>query len=202
LNYDRHSIGVRYSAGHREATRARILEAAGRLFRARGYAATGIDAVMSAAELTAGAFYSHFASKEALFAETMRTTLAATTRRWAELGAEVDESARPRFFVERYLSPEHRDQMETGCAMASLAAEAARAGEETQRAVETEWKGYLDGMEACLRGPRRAERAIAIFAVCVGGIVLSRAVSDAALSDRILKACKRAALGLADPADA
>lgn len=190
---------MRYPPGHREATRARILEVAGRLFRARGYAATGIDAVMSAADLTAGAFYSHFASKEALLAETMRTALAATAKRWAEALAGVEESARVRAFVERYLSPQHRDEMETGCAVAALAAEAARAGEETQRAVEGELAAFLGQMEKSLRGGHRAERALAIFALCVGGILLSRAVADEALSDRALKACKRAALGLVGP---
>jgi AcrR family transcriptional regulator len=190
---------MRYPPGHREATRARILEVAGRLFRARGYAATGIDAVMSAADLTAGAFYSHFASKEALFAETMRTTLAATTKRWAEVLAGVEETARVRAFIERYLSPEHRDDVETGCAVAALAAEAARAGEETQRAVEGELPGFLKEMETSLRGGHRTERAVAIFALCVGGVLLARAVKDAALSDRVLKACRRAALRLASP---
>jgi TetR/AcrR family transcriptional repressor of nem operon len=188
---------VRYPPGHREATRARILDAASRLFRERGYAATGVDAVMSAAELTAGAFYSHFASKEALFAATMRSTLASTAQIWRDALADVDESARAEAFIDRYLSPRHRDSMETGCALASLAPDAARAGDETKRAVDDEWGGFLAGIESSLRGGHRAERAIAIFALCAGGVLLSRAVADAAFSDRILKACKRAARGLA-----
>jgi TetR/AcrR family transcriptional repressor of nem operon len=188
---------VRYPPGHREATRARILDAAGRLFRARGYAATGVDAVMAAAELTAGAFYSHFKSKDDLFASTMRSTLAGTAKTWREQLARVDEGARVEAFIERYLSPLHRESMETGCAIASLGSEAARAGDETKRAVEEEWGGFLSEMESSLRGGHRAERAIAIFAVCAGGVLLSRAVANAALSDRILAACKRAARNLA-----
>ncbi len=188
---------MRYSAGHREATRARILSAASRLFRARGYAATGIDAVMSAADLTAGGFYSHFASKDALFAETLRTTLADTAKSWGEALGAVEESARVDAFIDRYLSPGHRDAMESGCAIASLGAEAARAGDETKRAVEDEWGGFLSAMESSLRGPRRAERAIAIFALAAGGVLLARAVADGGLSKRILEACKRAAHDLA-----
>jgi AcrR family transcriptional regulator len=188
---------VRYPPGHREATRARILDAASRLFRAQGYAATGIDAVMSTAKLTAGAFYSHFASKDALFAATMRSTLAGTAKMWREQLARVDEGARVDAFIERYLSREHRDAMESGCAIASLGSEAARAGDETKGAVEEEWRGFLTEMEASLRGGQRAERAIAIFALCAGGVVLSRAVTGSDFSDRILKACKRAARSLA-----
>jgi TetR/AcrR family transcriptional repressor of nem operon len=187
---------VRYPPGHREATRARILDAAGRLFRARGYAATGIDAVMSAADLTAGAFYSHFASKDALFAATMRATLAAAAQSWRDGLAKVDEGERALAFIDRYLSPQHRDAMESGCALASLASEAARAGDETKRAIDDEWGGFLAGLESSLQGKHRAERAIAIFALCAGGILLSRAVANAALSDRILKACGRAARDL------
>jgi len=187
---------VRYPPGHREATRARILEAAGKLFRSRGYAATGVDAVMSAAELTAGAFYSHFASKDALFAATLRSTLADAAKSWREGLAGVDEGARVDTFIERYLSTQHRDAAEVGCALASLGPEAARAGDETKRAVDEEWGGFLTWMESSLRGSHRAERAIAIFALCAGGVLLSRAVADAAFSERILKACKRAARNL------
>jgi TetR/AcrR family transcriptional repressor of nem operon len=152
---------------------------------------------MSAAELTAGGFYAHFASKEALFAATMRSTLAGTAQSWRETLAEVEEGARVDAFIDRYLSPLHRDSMETGCALASLACDAARAGDETKRAVDDEWGGFLARIESSLRGGHRAERAIAIFALCAGGVLLARAVADAAFSDRILKACKRAARELA-----
>ena len=49
-------------------TRDRILAAAGLLFRSHGVDAVGVDAIMHAAGLTHGGFYSHFASKEALVA--------------------------------------------------------------------------------------------------------------------------------------
>jgi TetR/AcrR family transcriptional repressor of nem operon len=62
---------MRYPAGHKRQTRERILRVAGRLFRKQGYAATGVDAVMASAELTAAAFYSHFRSKEELLAATL-----------------------------------------------------------------------------------------------------------------------------------
>ena len=42
------------SAEHKERTRARILAAAGRVFRRQGYAATAVDAVMAEAGLTRG----------------------------------------------------------------------------------------------------------------------------------------------------
>ena len=62
---------MRYRKDHKQQTNQRILRAAGRLFRKQGYAATGVDAVMKSAYLTAGGFYSHFHSKEELLAETL-----------------------------------------------------------------------------------------------------------------------------------
>lgn len=47
-----------------EETRRRILEAAVRLFGERGYGETGLVDIVEAAELSKGAFYYHFSSKE------------------------------------------------------------------------------------------------------------------------------------------
>jgi len=105
---------MRYAAGHREQTRARILRAAGKVFRRQGYHAAGVDKVMEEAGLTAGGFYAHFASKEALLAETLAPAAAGalcsepiehlTGRAWAEA------------FVERYLGPAHLIKTEDGFA--------------------------------------------------------------------------------------
>jgi AcrR family transcriptional regulator len=61
-------------------TRERIKEAALPLFAQRGYAATSIAAIETAAGLAprAGAFYRHFASKEALFQELARERITET----------------------------------------------------------------------------------------------------------------------------
>ena len=48
------------------SARTRILEAAFKLVRARGYSATSVDELCKAAGVTKGAFFHHFASKEAL----------------------------------------------------------------------------------------------------------------------------------------
>ena len=50
-------------AEQKERTRRRLLEAAGRLFAARGYVATGLDEIAEEAGLTKGAVYSNFTSK-------------------------------------------------------------------------------------------------------------------------------------------
>jgi AcrR family transcriptional regulator len=50
-----------------EATRARLIKIAGKLFGTRGYEATSIEDVLERAEVSKGALYHHFPSKEALF---------------------------------------------------------------------------------------------------------------------------------------
>jgi TetR/AcrR family transcriptional regulator, transcriptional repressor for nem operon len=55
---------MHYSKDHKQATRKRILDPAGRRFKEDGIDGAGVAAVMSDADLTNGAFYARFASKE------------------------------------------------------------------------------------------------------------------------------------------
>lgn len=58
----------------RTETAQRVLEAALSLFYERGFRATSIRDIMSACNLTSGAFYNHFSSKDAVLYEICRTT--------------------------------------------------------------------------------------------------------------------------------
>ena len=114
---------MRYGKGHKQATRQRILEAAGRRFEQDGIDGAGIAAVMSDAGLTNGAFYAHFASKEDLVANVLADQLRAQRQNFdsqppAREGLEA--------FIRAYLSPEYRDQRADGCPSAALLDEIAR----------------------------------------------------------------------------
>ncbi len=52
-----------------EETRSHILDVAGELFAERGYDATSVAGICARAGVTKGAFYHHFASKQAVFLE-------------------------------------------------------------------------------------------------------------------------------------
>lgn len=54
------------SAGKPETARNRLLDAALRIFREKGYHATSVDELCTAAGVTKGAFFHHFRSKEDL----------------------------------------------------------------------------------------------------------------------------------------
>src|SRR5260370_22398391 len=76
-------------AQRRAATIAAIISAAGKLFTARGFAATSIDDIASIAGVAKGAVYHHFESKEQIFQrvfEQMTGALAAEVAATAAAG--------------------------------------------------------------------------------------------------------------------
>jgi TetR/AcrR family transcriptional repressor of nem operon len=186
---------MRYPADQREKTSERILRSAGRLFRGRGYAATGIDAVMSSAQLTAGAFYSHFRSKEDLLAETMDAIFRESgDDRPPELTA-LQGHEWLRAFAKFYLSTGHRNSAECGCPIPALAAEVARVGGRTRDVFEQNLRRVIDfiAKQYDAEHPDR-KRAISTMSMFVGSVLLSRAVGDESLSQEILKTCRESAI--------
>lgn len=159
--------------------RARILEAAGRLFREKGFEAVTVAEVMKAAGLTHGGFYGHFASKDDLVAQALSHALEAS------LGKTAD----PRAFIDDYLSAKHRDNPGSGCPTAGLAAETRHEGAAAQAAMTAGLRQQIDGLSRALPGETDADKrrkAIGSWAAMVGAVILSRAVDDPALSDEVL----------------
>jgi TetR/AcrR family transcriptional repressor of nem operon len=194
---------MRYAKEHKAETRQKILKAAARLFREFGYDGVGVDAIMTEAGLTAGGFYAHFPSKRALFDEALATALAtgkAAETATAMKSAESDEVGRLRLMIKNYLSRQHRDQVADGCPLPALTPDAARGGEASRENYERQLLQYVKRLEALLStgAAARQDRALALMAQCVGGLMLARAVKDERLSDRILKACRQAALKLGE----
>ena len=68
-----------------ETTRARLLDAALKEFAIRGYDATSVGDICSAADVSKGAFYHHFESKQALFLSLMSSWLQAIDDGLSEL---------------------------------------------------------------------------------------------------------------------
>lgn len=64
-----------YSTDHKVTSRKRILQSAIELFSRQGFEKVSIGQIMKLARMTHGAFYAHFASKEALYHASVRETL-------------------------------------------------------------------------------------------------------------------------------
>ena len=70
-------------------TRQRLLDVAQRLFRERGYTATSLDQIAEAADVTKGAIYGHFSSKEDLLLSAIEA------EPLPNFGPEFSDSSRP-----------------------------------------------------------------------------------------------------------
>ena len=92
--------------------------------------------------------------------------------------------------VAAYLSREHCDAPGQGCVVAALGSEIARQPPSVREAFTKELKDALEFLAELMpedMPSRQYEDAIAVFAGMVGALTLARAVSDATLSDLILK---------------
>jgi TetR/AcrR family transcriptional repressor of nem operon len=194
---------VRYPREQKAATRRRILDAAARLFRQSGYDGVGVDAIMNEVGLTAGGFYSHFSSKEALFSEAMASALApGKTLRASK--SSTPSAAQPTdplvTLIKAYLSRAHRDTVADGCPLPTLSPDVARKSDSTRESYEQQFLKFVDEIEALLPDGSEnvREHALSLVAQCVGGVMLSRAVKDQKLSDQILKSCREAAMKIVE----
>lgn len=182
---------MRVSREQAAQNRERIVETASRLFREKGYDGIGVADLMKCAGLTHGGFYGHFASKEDLLAEAFGKAMEHSAQRWREL---LDQApAKPRSAVAHmYLTAKHRDNPGKGCALASLGPDVSRVGPEVRQAMDASFNAQLEALARALPGDaaQRRRDAIATYAALVGGLVLSRSVGDAALSDEILAAVR------------
>src|ERR1700722_2252119 len=108
---------VRYGKEHKQATKQRIVETAGRRFKRDGIDGSGVATLMADAGLTNGAFYAHFASKDDLVAQAITDQL---REQRETLSAGAPGRAGFEQFVRSYLSAEHRDNPADGCPSAAL----------------------------------------------------------------------------------
>ena len=189
---------MRYSKDHKQATRQRILEAAGRRFKRDGIDGAGLATVMADAGLTNGAFYAHFSSKEDLVANVLAEQLRAQRQ---SLDAEPSDRAGLEAFVRAYLSPEHRDQAADGCPSAALLDEIARRPTDTRDVFTNEVMGVIDDIASRL-DPSDVEagraKALTVFGLMVGTLQLARTLTNRRLSDQLLDRGVETALKLLD----
>ena len=190
---------MRYKPEQKEETRRRMLEAAGRGFRANGFSGIGVDGIAKAAGATSGAFYAHFGSKDDAFAAALDRGLDQVIEAFAEF-QRVDRVNWVDALADYYLSRTHRDDLPSGCAMTSLSPEVVRAGAAIHAAYEAKMVRIADlvadGLEGGTPEDRRA-RAWALIAMLVGGLTVARAVESEDLADGIAAAVREAAMRVA-----
>jgi TetR/AcrR family transcriptional regulator, transcriptional repressor for nem operon len=178
---------MRYSREHNEHVRRRLLQRGGSHAKKHGFTRSGVDAMASAAGVTTGSLYKHFDGKADLFAALIRSELSRTAQRFSTLRADDLEAAAKALAA--YLSIDHVEHPETGCALPSLAPEVARADEAVREAFQS---GML-ALHAIVaeRFTGAGDTAWALIAQSVGAVMLARAMPDDGVRRELLGAARR-----------
>jgi TetR/AcrR family transcriptional regulator, transcriptional repressor for nem operon len=189
---------VRYGKEHKQATRRRIIETAGRRLKRDGIDGSGVATLMADAGLTNGAFYAHFASKDDLVAAAVADQLRDQRASFSERApgrAGVEQ------YVREYLSVQHRDHPGDGCPSAALLDEIGRCTEATRQAYTDGLLAVIDDVAARLaphNPPSARVKTLGVFALMAGTLQLSRALADRQLADEVLEQGIQNALTLLD----
>lgn len=169
---------------HRSESRDRILRSAERLFTESGFDNVSIDQVMQNAGMTRGAFYSHFKSKRDLYSEAI---LSGAYRMAAQHPADVEQ------LIRRYLSVEHLRPEMGSCPLAFLVSDISQRDDQVRETYTRIFNG-LAGKISGSKEPSPTDEVLRTLVLMVGGVAVSRAVSDPVLAERILSACCEGAL--------
>jgi TetR/AcrR family transcriptional repressor of nem operon len=196
-----------YSPEHKRDTREKILESARRLFNRKGYAGVSIEEIMREAGLTHGGFYRHFTGKDALFAAAVRQFLCQKKpATWQQRQRKPKMRAKPQALrvADAYFSRAHFDDHDGCCPLIGMTvqrggATAKAAYEEVVVQLVAVFEKHLNGPKARTKARERArkparESALALSALCVGGMVLARNVGDPDLADDLRRAAHAAVM--------
>jgi AcrR family transcriptional regulator len=181
----------RTASSRKETSHERIVDAAARAIRRSGYAGTGVADIMKDAGLTHGGFYAHFDSREAMLAEAADRAGAESVAAMARIASTMPPPKAFKMMLKTYLSKQHLESVETGCAVAALGSEMPRQAPEVRRAATNRIKEMIDLVARQLPNwgqPGAHEQALVTVSAMVGALMLARAVDDPRLSDALREA--------------
>ena len=158
-----------HSQAEKARSRERILAEASRQVRREGLESVSIGALMKSVGLTHGGFYGHFENRSALLAEALERAL---------LEGEANAGSPEHFkgVVHNYLSRAHRDARDSGCAVAALVSDVARAEAGSRAVMNGHVETFIASVAKTLEGDEA--RAIVAVSAMVGALTLSRVVTD------------------------
>ncbi|HKP50144.1 MAG TPA: TetR/AcrR family transcriptional regulator [Gemmatimonadales bacterium] len=195
MSYDDHHMSAATARAparsRKEVTHERIVETAARAIRRSGYGGTGVADIMKEAGLTHGGFYAHFDSREEMLAEAADRAGADTVEFLTRVAAEATPKKALEAMLSAYLSKEHVEGRESGCAVAALGSEMPRQAPKVRRAATRRIKEMIDlvaRQSPDWGRPGAHERALVTVATALGALVLARAVDDSKLSDALRQA--------------
>ncbi len=180
---------MRYEPDHKTRTHRRIVKNAARRFRAEGLNGPGVATVMKASGLTVGGFYKHFRSKDDLLAEAIEEGFSEFGERVFGSLRNVPPADRWKEIVQWYLSPEHCEHPDTGCPIAALSPEIARAAPAVKKRIAAAMKARRERLMEFMPGRTAAERERSynvIFTAMAGAVSIARILPDSGERQKIL----------------
>lgn len=191
-----------YTAEHRIAKREQIVDSARHLFNRHGFDRVSVKQIMAGAGLTHGGFYSYFETKSDLYTEVLRCFFTDPNWKSRWKGLEVDlcsKEAGPQI-VRAYLSRQHLADLENSCPMVALPTEVRRSDPRVRGAFETVFQAMVTALQKNMsaKNGKNRDRAQAIAALCIGGMVVARAMNEGPATDDLRDACTAVALELGD----
>jgi TetR/AcrR family transcriptional regulator, transcriptional repressor for nem operon len=180
---------MRYQPEHKVEIRQRIVKDASRRVRAEGLGGAGVAAVMRDTGLTHGGFYKHFGSKDELLIESLSEAFRQIADDLAQAGEQSQPGTAWKTIVKVYLSPRHCDHTESGCPLAALGSELARADQSMKAQILGDLMKYKSRMLPFMPGRRVADKERAffvIFSTMIGAIEMARVLPEAAIRAKVL----------------
>lgn len=189
---------MRYKSGYKAEIGSKLLDAIGRGFRRAGYGGIGVDGLARESGVTSGAFYVHFASKDAAFAAAAVAGLEALREAIDHLQTEHKETWVAKF-IDFYLSERLTCELGESCGLQSMTADVMRAGDAVKAQYEQALVAVAQGVARGLNGEtkeKRLQKAWTLLAILSGGVTMARSVADKNTQQDIAAHLKRSTLAM------
>jgi len=177
------------SKAHKQRSKEKILDSANRLFADRGFNKVSIDQLMQDAGMTRGAFYAHFKSKEDLYSQTM---ISAATKSKI-MNCDETNMAFYKTVINEYLDMSHVKQNNIPCGLAFFVTDVANEQPEVRKVYTQLFKGLvqmLTDQQSENNKDKKNKKIMAIAAMMIGGVAVSRALIDDNAIEELLESCR------------
>jgi TetR/AcrR family transcriptional regulator, lmrAB and yxaGH operons repressor len=172
-----------------DRSRAALVDTAALLFRRQGYAATGVNQILEAADVKAGSLYHHFPEgKQELAAAVVERVGADIERRLREvLSSDIPAADLVAGWIDLMAAGLAGDQRD-GCPIEPIATESVNASPLIRGASVRAFSGWCDAVASRLQADGWADAdakqtALAVIALVEGALILSRTAGDPAALD-------------------
>lgn len=166
---------------HKIQSRERIVDSAAQLFTQKGFDSVSIDEVMQLAGLTRGAFYAHFKNK----AELYQYAIIAGAKQAKVVLERADNFDAPSM-AEHYLRIGDANNPSSFCPLAFFVTDMTQRDSKIRNTYTQALKGYIEILESMSLSPSKARQAAVMM---IGGLALSRAITDEVLRENLLQSC-------------